>query len=71
MDDAQINENQDKSSDAQQDKANSNKNDAVGTALVEKPSGQINEPGSIFGSIDDIKKSIQRYRDKFVFNYDK
>lgn len=28
-------------------------------------------PGSIFGPIDEIRRSIQRYRDKFVFGYDK
>jgi len=32
---------------------------------------QSNGPGSIFGPIDDIRKSIQRYRDKFIFTYDK
>ena len=28
-------------------------------------------PRCIFGPIDEIRRSIQRYRDKFVFNYDK
>ncbi len=28
-------------------------------------------PGSIFGPIDEIRRNIQRYRDKFVFKYDK
>lgn len=29
------------------------------------------QPPSIFGPIEEIRKSIKRYRDKFVFKYDK
>lgn len=35
------------------------------------PAAQTTGPGSIFGPIDEIRRNIQRYRDKFVFDYDK